>query len=142
MAQQFYRSAAAALLIAVMLVTPAAAGRQLLHIGKGGGKGPRYVVLAPSVAGAFYQQRTYMAPAPAPVPVTYVQQRPVVASVVQTSQPMYSAQQPVVAAQPTIVAAQPTVVAAQPTIVAAGPHKANLGVDVNMAVGELSIQMC
>lgn len=124
---------AAVLLLVVQLVTPAAAGRQLNSL-MHHGKGPRYVVAAPAV-GSFYQTRTFFA-APGPVPTTVVQQAPVVASYVQTA-PVVAAQQPlVVASQPTIVAAQPAVVAAQPTFVAAGgPHKANLGMDVNMAIG-------
>lgn len=126
MCQQIrWAAPAAVLLISLLLVTPAAAGRQLKSLNHLG-KGPRYVVAAPAV-GAFVQQRTYFAPA-APVVASYVQQQPVVASYVQ-QQPMYIAQ------QPTVVAAQPTYVAAQPTFTTGGPHKANLGVDVNLAVG-------
>lgn len=113
--------------MAVMLATPAAAGRQLAGANLiRGGKGPRYAVYAPAV-GAFTQQRTYFIPAAAtPVVAAYAQ--PTVAAYAQPAvqpvmaqQPLVVASQPVVAATPTIVAAAPTMVAAAPTIVAAAP---------------------
>lgn len=118
---------AGAVLLAVMLATPAAAGRQLAGANLiKGGKGPRYAVYAPAI-GAFTQQRTYFIPAAAaPVVAAYTQ--PTVAAYAQPAvqpvmaqQPMVVASQPVVAATPTIVAAAPTMVATAPTIVAAAP---------------------
>jgi hypothetical protein len=123
------------MMLAVLLASPAAAARHLAGvnmIGKGG-SAAKYQVAAPAVAGAFYQTRTFFAPA-APVPVQYVQQAPVVAAAPTVIQTAPIAQQPlVVAAQPTVVAAQPTLVAAAPALVAAAPKK-DVGIEMNIGV--------
>lgn len=127
--QQQRLSWAGAVLLAVMLATPAAAGRQLAGANRiKGGKGPRYAVfpVAPAV-GAFSQQRTYFIPAAA-TPVVAAFAQPTVAAYAQPAvqpvmaqQPLVVASQPVVAATPTVVAAAPTYVAAAPTMVATAP---------------------
>jgi hypothetical protein len=136
MHQQIRLACAAAMLLAVLLATPAAAGRQL----KGanlikGGKGPRYAVYAPAI-GAFTQQRTYFVPTAA-APVVAAAYAPTVAA---SYAPVY---QPVVASQPVVVAAQPTMVAAAPaTYVAAAPQyvaaqaqpKTDIGIKMNIGV--------
>lgn len=143
MHQQIRVACAAAMLLAVMLATPAAAGRQLTGANMiKGGKGPRYAIFptAPAV-GAYTQQRTYFVPTAA-APVVAAAYAPTVAA---SYAPVY---QPVVASQPVVVAAQPTVVAAAPyipapaTYVAAGPQyvaaqaqpKTDIGIKMNVGI--------
>lgn len=152
MCQQQRLACAGALLLAVVLASPAAAARQLTGANLiKGGKGPRYTIfpVGPAV-GAFTTQRTYFVPAQ---PIVAAQPQIIAAQPIVAAQPQIIQQAPHVIPQPMVVASQPqpymastvvatapqvvqpSYVAAGPSYVAAGPISPKTDMNIKMNVG-------